>query len=113
VESGAAEHDYAYAIRNFGGQAGVSGRVWIRDVCGCPPPWSPPPGSSRSNTAGELVYRLYVDSRRAIKLWIPAGGRRANSINVPTSILTAEGPGPSRIEDGVATGSPDWIGARP
>jgi hypothetical protein len=82
--------DTAYALGDFGGSSGWSGRVWTRDVVALPP--STALGGNLSilqqrDTSDKLVWEIYVDgSTRQLGLWSPAGGLGSAAINQLTGV---------------------------
>ncbi|MDQ3380600.1 MAG: hypothetical protein M3546_09825, partial [Actinomycetota bacterium] len=94
--------DTAYGVQDFGGAGGVSGRVYVRDVLALAQ------GQSLSanlavlqvrDTAGAIVYELYLASDRSLRLWSRAGGLRSTSINLSTGVLVPnDGSSSIRVE---------------
>jgi hypothetical protein len=83
--------DTAYALGDFGGSSGWSGRVWTRDVVVLPP--SIALGGNLSilqqrDTSDKLVWEIYVDgSTRQLNLWSPAGGLGSSALNQSTGVV--------------------------
>ncbi len=82
--------DTAYGEQDFGGSGGVAGRVWVRDVLALAQ------GQTLSanlavlqvrDSAGSLVYELYLGSDRILRLYSPAGGLRSTSIVASTGVV--------------------------
>jgi hypothetical protein len=83
--------DTAYALGDFGGSSGWSGRVWTRDVVALSA--STPLGGNLSilqqrDVTDKLVWEIYVDgSNRQLSLWSPAGGLGSAAINQSTGVV--------------------------
>ena len=86
--------DTAYARRRLGGADGWSGRVFLRDS------FRMPKGQTLAGNLsvlqmrasdGALVYELYVAPDRTLRLFSPARGLAARSLNVTTGVSVADG----------------------
>jgi hypothetical protein len=92
IEGGPENLDTAYAARDFGGPAGWSGRVFVRDRIELRR------GRLSANLAvtqvrdvhGGLVYELYVGGDGILRLWSPPGGLQARSINDSTGVALTQ-----------------------
>jgi hypothetical protein len=89
IQGGADTLDTAYALDDFGGTSGLSGRTYTRDLLAL--------AASQTLNANlavfqvrdvsdTLVYELYLSPARTLILWSPAGGLQANSINQSTGV---------------------------
>ena len=101
IASAADSSDTAYGVQELGGAGGLTGRVFVRSLL------SLAPGQTLSgnlsvlqirNASGQLVYELYLASDRSLRLWSPAGGLRASSINLSTGIVLPNDGSSRRVE---------------
>jgi lysophospholipase L1-like esterase len=90
IQGGADDRDTAYALLDFGGADGLTGRTYTRDLVGLAQ------GQRLTKNLGvlrvtdvsdQLVYELYLDSNRTLRLYSPAGGLRSTSINSTTGVV--------------------------
>ena len=88
--AGAADSaDTAYGLKDFGGAAGLTGRVYVRDAINLAAGQAPAGNLAVFqvlDTTNTLVYELYLGSDRVLRLWSPAGGLRAAAINASSGI---------------------------
>jgi hypothetical protein len=79
--------DKAYAVKDFGGAAGLAGAVSVHDELSTDSSGTigTVPVLQVADVAGALVWEVYADRNNAICLWSPAGGLRATSINQCTT----------------------------
>ena len=82
--------DTAYGEQDFGGSGGRRGRVWVRDVLALAREQTLSANLAVlqvRDSAGSLVYELYLGSDRALRLYSPAGGLRSTSIVASTGVV--------------------------
>jgi hypothetical protein len=90
VAGGADGADTAYGVKDVGGPAGVSGRLYVRTVLGLAA--GEVPGANLAvlqvrDVSDALVYELYVAPNRTLRLWSPAGGLQGPSVNRSTGAV--------------------------
>jgi hypothetical protein len=83
VGAGIDSRDTAYALTHLGGATTISDELLVAATT--------TPSANVSvlqvrDTADALVYELYLDSGRVLHLWSPAGGLRADPINLSTGV---------------------------
>jgi hypothetical protein len=95
--------DTAYATDDFGGAGGAAGRVFTRTLVRFPAGQT----TARNiavlqlrDATDQLVYEIYISNvDRSIRLFSPAGGLRATTINTSTGVLVPnDGTGSARVE---------------
>ena len=92
--------DTAYARRRLGGAHGWTGRVFLRDSLRMPKGQALAGNLSilqMRDAHSALVYELYVAPDRTLRLFSPAGGLGAGSVNASTGVSVVDGR-PHRIE---------------
>lgn len=102
IAGGVDSLDTAFGQKDFGGSAGWTGTVYTREYL------SLAQGqvlngnlavTQVTDTAGSLVWELYVAPDRTLRLWSPAGGLRSASINLSTGALVPnDGTSSIRVE---------------
>jgi hypothetical protein len=102
VQGGADGVDTAYAVDDFGGSGGLSGRTFTRDLVGLAQGQVLTANLSVfqvRDVSDQLVYELYVTPGRTLSLWSPAGGLRAAAINASTGVTVPnDGSSSVRVE---------------
>lgn len=89
IQGGRDSLDTAFAMKDFGGAPGWTGRTFLRDDIRLAS--GQKLGSNLAlvqmrDTSNALIYELYADSDRILHLWSPAGGLRASVVNESTGV---------------------------
>ncbi|HKP19223.1 MAG TPA: GDSL-type esterase/lipase family protein [Gaiellaceae bacterium] len=102
IGGGADDIDTAYAVMDFGGAGGLSGRTFVRDLIGLAQ------GEHLTknldvlevrDVSDQLVYEVYLDSSRTIRLYSPPGGLRATQLNANSgAVVPNDGTSTTRLE---------------
>ena len=101
IAGAGANVDTAFATDELGGAAGLSGRVFTRSVVRLEP------GQTLAgqlyvfvleDVDGEVVYELFVNQNRLLRLQSPAGGLGAAAINQSTGVTVPNNGTPVRVE---------------
>jgi hypothetical protein len=90
IQGGADTLDTAYALDDFGGAGGLSGRTYTRDLLALAVNQTLNNNLSVfqiRDVSDALVYELYISPNRTLNLWSPAGGLQASSINQSTGVI--------------------------
>ena len=101
IAGAGANVDTAYATDELGAATGLSGRVFTRSVVRLEP------GQTLAgqlyafvlkDVDGEVVYELFVNQNRVLRLQSPAGGLGATAINQSTGVTVPNDGTPVRVE---------------
>ncbi len=90
IDGGADDRDTAYALLDFGGPGGLAGRTFTRDMIGLAQGQRPTKNLTVfqvRDAADQVVYELYLDPNRRLRLYSPAGGLRSNTLNTSTGVV--------------------------
>jgi hypothetical protein len=104
IGGGADAVDTAYGVKLVGGSAGLAGRVYTRTLLGL--------GAGQALTANlavfqaidqegatqTVVWELYVAPDRTLRLWSPADGLAAGSVNASTGVVVPNDGTSVRVE---------------
>lgn len=115
IQGGLDSVDTAFALKDFGGTAGMTGGTDVHDSIGLAQ------GQTLHGNlavlqvrdlAGKLVYELYVDGGdRTLSLWSPAGGLASSPINASTGVVVPND-GSSRLDVDVSALANDSVSVR-
>ena len=101
IQGGADNLDTAYGVKDFG-QGGLTGRVYVRTLLGLAAGQVLHANLAvfqARDVANALVYELYVDPSRVLRLWSPSTGLRSAHINLSTGVVVPnDGTSTIRVE---------------